>query len=220
MTEQKARKRAIRARMTKTGERYTAARRHLTPSTAEPPLPPRVADPGRTEESVHRGTGKGWDEWFRILDAWGAVDRPHGEIARFVNEKHGVSGWWSQTVAVGYERARGLRALYQGPGGYRVGVSKTIPVPVERLYRAVVQPRGKNRWIEPGTLKRRTATPPRTARFDFRDGTSRVVVGFEAKGPTKSMVAIQHERLPSPEAVEELRAFWKERLGRLAASLS
>jgi len=220
MTEQKARKRAIRARMTKTGERYTAARRHLTPSTAEPPLPPRVAEPPHSEESVRRATGKGWDEWFRILDARGAVDRPHGEITRYLIEEHGVPGWWSQAVTVGYERARGLRAVYQGPGGYRVGVSKTVAVPVERLFRAFVQPRGKNRWIEPGTLRKRTSRPPKTARFDFRDGTSRVVVGFEAKGDSKSMVAIQHERLPDRASVEELRAFWKERLARLAASLS
>jgi hypothetical protein len=33
VTEDKARKRAIRARMSKTGERYTAARRHVEPST-------------------------------------------------------------------------------------------------------------------------------------------------------------------------------------------
>jgi hypothetical protein len=225
MTEQKARKRAVRARMTKTGERYTAARRHLTPPSAQPPLPPRIAEPPHSEESVRRATGKGWDDWFRLLDAWGAVDRPHGEIARYLMEEHGVPGWWAQSVTVGYERARGLRAVHQGSGGFQVGVSKTVGVPVERLYRAFVQPRGKNRWIEPGTLTRRTSRPPSTARFgtarfDFRDGSSRVVAGFEAKGESKSTVSIQHERLPNREAVEELRAFWRERLARLASSLS
>ena len=70
MTEDKARKRAIRTRMAKTGERYTAARRHLTP-TSKTPEP--VADPGLSDDTIRRGSGKGWDEWFRILDGWGAT---------------------------------------------------------------------------------------------------------------------------------------------------
>ena len=220
MTEHKARKRAIRARMTKTGERYTAARRHLTSITPQQPLPLRVADPGRSEESVRGATGKGWDEWFRILDAWGAAERTHRDIARHLNEDLGVSAWWSQTVAVGYERARGLRDMHQVSSGYQVTASKTIPVPVERLFRAVVQPRARSRWLEPGTLKLRTSTEPKSARFDFRAGDSRVIFGFEPKGEAKSMVAIIHERLPDRASVEQQRAFWKERLGRLADSLS
>ena len=218
MTEQKARKRAIRARMTKTGERYTAASRHITEK--EPPLPPRVADPGPSDDTVRGGTGKGWDEWFRILDAWGATDRTHRDIARYLREEQGVSGWWSQSVTVGYERARGMRAMHQTSKGFTVNVSKTVPVPVERLFEAVVEPRGRDPWVEKATLTRRTATPPKSARFDFRDGASRVVVGFDAKGDSKSTVSLMHEGLPDADAVEEMRGFWKERLGRLADRLS
>ena len=216
MTDQKARKRAVRARMTKTGERYTAARRHLTETPEEAPLPPRVSEPLHSEETVRGATGKGWDEWFRILDAWGAVERPHGEVTRYLREEHGVSGWWSQSVSIGYERARGLRAANQGSNGFHVSVSKTVPVPVDRLFREFVQ----GRWLEPGTLTPRTTRPSRSARFDFRDGASRVVVGFEAKGDAKSTVSLIHERLADREAVEEMRAFWKERLAGLAGRVS
>ena len=216
MTEQKARKRAVRARMTKTGERYTAARRNVIDTPTEPPLPPRVSEPLHSEETVRGATGKGWDEWFRILDAWGATERRHGEVAGYLREQHGVSSWWSQSVAVGYERARGLRAANQGVSGFHVSVSKTVPVPVDRLFREFVE----GAWLEPGTLTPRTTRPPRTARFDFRDGASRVVVGFEAKGDAKSTVAVLHERLSDAGAVEEMRAFWKERLTRLAEAVS
>ncbi|HEX2030171.1 MAG TPA: hypothetical protein VHL78_02055 [Actinomycetota bacterium] len=217
MTEDKARKRAIRTRMAKTGERYTAARRHVG-ARQEPAAP--VADPGVSEEAVRRGTGRGWTEWLAILDAWGAAERSHRDIARYVREEHGVGGWWAQSVAVGYERARGMRAKHETTSGFQVSVSKTLPVDAAVLFRAFTEPRTRNRWLEPGTLRTRTAKRDRTARFDFRDGASRVVVGFTAKGPDKATVAVQHERLADADAVEEMRAWWKERLARLADVLA
>jgi hypothetical protein len=214
MTEDKARKRAIRRRMQKTGERYTAARRRL-----EEPRPP-VADPGMSDQAVRKGSGKGWDEWYGILDAWGAQERSHTEIARHVNEEHGVPGWWSQTVAVGYERARGMRAVGQQTDGFSVGVTKTVPVNVHQLFEAFADAGLRRRWLEQGTLRTRTLQPGRSARFDFRDGATRVHAYFEEKGPEKASVVVQHERLADPDAREEARAFWKDRLRRLTGFLS
>ena len=217
MTEDKARKRAVRTRMAKTGERYTAARRH---TVKRKPLPPRMAEPPQSEASLRRATGKGWDEWFRILDAWDGTSRKHGEITRYVSEEYGVSGWWTQSIAVGYERARGMRAKYQTAGGFQVSVSKTFPVGVRELSRTFEDARRRSRWLDAGTLKLRTSRPGQSARYDFRDGASRLMAYFESKGRGKSTVHIQHERLDSAEAVEETRAFWKERLGRLAEILT
>jgi hypothetical protein len=215
MTEDKARKRAIRSRMTKTGERYTAARRHITK-----PLPPRAADPGLSEAAVRRGTGKGWDEWLRILDDWGATARTHGEIAAYLHAEHGVGPWWTQGVSVGYERARGMRRPNEGPQGFRVGVSRTFPVGVMELCLAFEDDGRRRRWLEAGTLKLRASQRGKSARYDFRDGATRVHAYFISKGRGKSTVAIQHERLPDADAVEEMRAFWKERLDRLAEALA
>ena len=50
----------------------------------------------------------------------------------------------------------------------------------------------------------------------FRGGESRVHVYFVSKGRSKATVSVQHER-PSDEGnVEEMREFWKERIGELA----
>ena len=68
MTEDKARKRSIRTRMAKTGESYTAARRHVVKSKEGPPTRLSV-DLGKSDETIRRGSGKSWDEWFAILDA-------------------------------------------------------------------------------------------------------------------------------------------------------
>jgi hypothetical protein len=213
MSTQKARKRDFRSRMTKTGERYTAARRHVVKLE---PLPRRKAEPPFSEAAVRKATGKSWDDWFRILDAWGATERTHTAIARRVNAELGVDGWWAQSVTVGYERARGMRAEHQRTDGFSVDVSKTFPVGAERLHAMFAQARQRNRWIDRGTLKLRTATAPKTARFDFGDDGSRVVVGIAAKGSSKSTAAIQHERLPDSGAVKGMRTFWKERLAALA----
>jgi hypothetical protein len=218
MTDDKALKRAIRSRMEKTGERYTAARRHVIDKKNE--TPSVVADPGMSDDTIKRGSGKSWNEWFRILDSWEATGRSHGEIAAHLIEKHNVPGWWAQSVTVGYERARGIRAAHQRASGFYVTVSKTVPVNVDRLFDAFTDSNQRRRWLESGTLRARTSQPSKSARFDFRDGVSRVHVYFVAKGPSKSSVHIEHERLPDADSVEETRTYWKERLARLVDQLS
>ncbi|MGH2722797.1 MAG: DUF4287 domain-containing protein [Actinomycetota bacterium] len=216
MTRNKAQKRATRARMAKTGERYTAARRHVV----KPKEELRAEDLPQTDANLRENTGRGWQEWLRILDAWGARERKHGEIARHLMEEHGVPGWWAQAITIGYERSRGLRAKHQTlTGFFQVSVSKTFPLGVGKLYRAFAQAPQRNRWLERGMLKVRTTRKDRDIRFDFRDGTSRVVAYFEPKGRSKTTVTVQHEKLPDASAVEEMRARWKEDLKRLAKVL-
>jgi hypothetical protein len=224
MTAQKSFKRRVRARMAKTGERYTAARRHLLPhepaptATPERPEPePTAALEGRvSDEAMQSNTGRPWAEWFAILDRWGATERSHREIAAWLREEHGVPGWWAQAVTVGYEQERGLRA----PGGSRdghfiAGATKTVNVPVDRLFAAVVEPELRERWLPGVALSERTSKPGRTARFDWGDGSTRVVVGFTTKGASKSQIDIAHERLPDAERAGELKAFWRARLAAL-----
>ena len=236
MTRNKAQKRAVRARMAKTGERYTTARHyhlglHLTeptqptaapvePEPSNTALPPRAAEPGMSDEAIRRGTGKTWDEWLVLLDGWGATERTHPEIARHLAEEHGLGGWWVQSVTVGYERARGLRAVHQQPDGFSVNASKTFPVPVERLFAAFVEEAARDGWLEPGTLRLRTAQPNRSARFDVLANGTRLAVGFAAKGEAKASAQLQHEKLPTADDVETWRAFWKARLDRLADMLA
>jgi hypothetical protein len=219
MTKQKTFKRRVRERMAKTGESYTAARRMLIAQGQRPDAEPAPFEPPVAEERVADATGQGWQAWFEVLDGWGAAGRPHTEIARWLREEHGVDGWYSQSITVGYERARGLRAPGQRPDGFVAGASRTVAVPVERLFEAFTDDALRELWLPGAELRVRTATAPRTARYDWEDGSTRVIVGFEAAGDSKSRVALSHERLPDADTAEEMKSWWRERLTELKSRL-
>jgi hypothetical protein len=213
MTEQKSFKRLVRARMEKTGESYTAARAALLAAQE-----PKGADgPALTmsDESIRRRTGRGWEEWFDLLDASGGAERSHREIAAWLAEEHGIGGWDAQSVTVSYERARGRRAVGERPAGFSATAQKTVGVPVDRLYDWFADEALRERWLPDVELRERTATKPRTARFDWGDGDSRVIVGFTAQGEAKSTVALEHARLAGAEEAERMKAFWRERVAEL-----
>lgn len=239
MTKDKALKRDVRARMEKTGEAYTAARhflldQHLPSDSSEllddvnlldaepvaPSLPPRVAEPGMSDEAIQRGTGKTWDELFLRLDEWGAAQRTHPEIAVFAAQEFGINGWWAQSVTVGYERARGMRKVNERVDGYSVNASRTFNVPVERLYATLAADDQRSRWLEHELIRVRTTTVNKAWRCEMVSDASRVEFRLTAKSPAKSSIAIEHSRLSSQEDVSTWRAFWKDYLGRLNQLLS
>jgi hypothetical protein len=219
MTRQRSFKRLVRTRMEKTGESYTAARAVLLagkePATAEE-LPLVSSD-----ERIRSRTGRGWEEWFDLLDDWGAAERSHREIARWVAGELGIGPlvWEAQAVTTSYERARGLRAVGETEQGFAAGTSRTVAVPVERLYDEFVDASRRSSWLPDGELSERTATRPRSARFDWGDGTSRVHVVFEPKGDGRSRLALQHVRLADLDEAERMKAYWRERVTGLKEEL-
>jgi hypothetical protein len=69
---------------------------------------------GFSDEAVRTKTGKGWDEWRAILDAWGMKEQGHRLTAKHLQEAYGVSPWWAQAGTIRYEYERGLRAPEAG----------------------------------------------------------------------------------------------------------
>jgi hypothetical protein len=220
MTRQKDLKRLVRTRMKKTGESYTAARAQLTRKkhrTAARPVPEnRYAElAGMGDEAVRAKTGKTWKQWVRALDVVDAAEMPHRDIARHVGGTYDLSGWWAQTVTVGYERIRGLRDVGQRRGGaYEANKSRTLPVPIGRLYRAFTDARTRRRWLPGVELEFRKETPEKSLRIAWPDGT-RVHASFTAKGDAKSQVAIQHAGLATRADATKRKAYWQERLDAL-----
>lgn len=203
MTVQKSFKRLVRARMEKTGESYTAARVVLLAGQVESAVgePPALAT---SDVEIRRRTGRGWEEWFDVLDEWGAAQRSHREIARWVAEQQCVEplAWNAQAVAISYERARGLRAVGEHADGFGVSVTRTISVSVQRLFDAWVDEPLRSRWLPDAQMRVRTATAPKSARFDWGDGASRVHVVFNRCDEAKSTVSVEHVRLAGAQQAE------------------
>ena len=209
-------KKLVRARMKKTGEAYTAARLQLLNKSQ--PRPDYAELAGMSDATISKRTGRTWAEWVRVLDAERAAEKPHREIAAYVSSL-GTPDWWTQTVTVGYERIRGLRDRGQRRGGgYEATKSRTFDVPVETLFDAVHNARIRRRWL-PVTIAVRSATPPKRMRIGWDDETQ-VQVGFLQKGPTKSAIAVQHEKLPDKASIAVIKAKWSEYFDRLEKILS
>ena len=123
--------------------------------------------------------------------------------------------WNAQAVVASYERTRGLRAVGEHADGFRVTATKTVAVPVDRLYDAFVDESLRARWLPDGVLRERTATKPKSARFDWGDSGTRVNVTFSAKGEAKSTAALQHERLADAEEADRMKTLWRDRVATL-----
>ncbi len=209
--------------MKKSKSHTTAGARTVSnpkPKAAMPRGVDYAAIAGMTDDKVAAKTGRTWSEWVRVLDAEGAATLPHREIARILYGKHGIPGWWAQGVTVGYERIKGLRERGQRRGGsYEAGRSRTFNVPIKTLFEAWSDAATRRRWLRRSDVTVRTATPPKTIRFQWPDSTI-VVVGFVAKGKTKSVVSLAHTKLPDRTAAEKAKSFWSERLDTLSSLLA
>lgn len=239
MPRNKDLKRLVRTRMGKTGEAYTAALAHISRKPTSKPVsngdsrstPAATSQPagkpvhyaelaGMSDEKIKEKTGCTWERWVHALDRRGAEKLSHRDIAALVSEKYKVDGWWSQTVTVGYERIKGLRARGQRRDGtYEANKSRTFNVPVTTLFEAWEKPGLRRRWLDGENVKVRTATAPRTIRLGWSDN-SIVAVGFAAKGKSKSMVAVQHTKLPNKDTADRFKKYWSDRLDVLGDVLS
>jgi hypothetical protein len=218
MTKESSFKRRVRERMSKTGESYAAARSQASQKRDRvQSARARLAAPAErpSDEKIVAATGKSWDAWFNIVDHGGVRDSKHGEIVAFLMEQHDVPGWWAQSITVWYHRARGLRVKHQQADGFTIYASKTIAVPVDVVFHAFVDAPKRQAWLLDGRMSLRTSQPSQTARFNWEDGSTRVSVSFDGKGPNKATVAVAHERLPDPDEAEAAKTQWRQRLGDL-----
>jgi len=239
MPRQKDFKRLVRARMKKTGEAYTAARAQLIrkpkPGSASRDTRPSATvakvlsapDPtefaaiaGMSDDKLKEKTGCTWARWVHALDHYRADQMSHADIATLVRERYTISSWWSQTVAVGYERIKGLRARGQQRNGtFQISKSRTYNVPVATLFDAWTDARMRQRWLKEAGVKVRKATAHKSIRLDWPDGAI-VAVGFFAKGKSKSSVAIEHTKLPDRATGERLKQQWSDRFDALGEVLA
>ncbi|MFL5342376.1 MAG: hypothetical protein ACJ8F7_19685 [Gemmataceae bacterium] len=174
---------------------------------------------GISSAAVRAKTGKGWDEWFKLLDGVGAAEWPHKPIAAYLQDDCSCPPWWSQMVTVGFEQARGLRVKHQTTDGFSASGSKTVAVPIGQLYLAWKDGKRRAKWLpDSAAITIHRATKDRSMRITWADGSS-VDVMFYVKGQAKSQVTVEQRKLPDAKAVARVKAFWKAALEKLKGAL-
>ena len=171
------------------------------------------------DETVRARTGKGWGQWFAILDRAGAGAKNHKEIVALLASRYELASWWQQTITVTYEQQRGLRRRHQKSDGFEITRSKVVPASLVTLYRAWTDGRQRARWLSGARFRLSTATRGKSLRLVCEDGT-RVDVGFASKGPGKSHVGVRHRKLPTAAEATRAKRYWTERLAVLVEVLA
>ena len=224
MTTQKTFKQRVRARAARTGESYTAARAQLlrradgSASPTPAPIDTKLLA-GVSEEALLERTGRSLTDWFALLDAWGAESRTHTEVARWLVADHGVDGWWSQTITVGYERARGRRVLHQTASGFSVGVTRTVAAAPEAVTAAFRDPEQRAGWLGDAPLEVRAGYAGKRGRYDWTDPPSKVWVDLVPRADGRTTVTVTHQGLPGADAVVAVKERWRDALDVLKVTL-
>jgi uncharacterized protein YndB with AHSA1/START domain len=230
MTRQRSFKRLVRLRMDKTGESYTTARRMVLAAddaddtggtaTAVADLPGLVCP----DAVIRERTGRGWEEWFDLLDEWGAETMAHRDIARKVAADLGIEplGWGAQAVTVSYERGRGLRAVGERTDGFAATVTRTIAAPAAQAFAAIADPASRAGWLPGADLRERKRNGTKSIRFDWSDDGSRVAIfvapASDADG-ARATVSVEHGRLADADRRTAMKARWALALDALKAQL-
>ncbi len=180
---------------------------------------PAPGTAGPSDAAVRQATGKGWVEWVEALKRAGAEQWPHKEIASRLRADHQVSGWWSQSIAVEFERAIGRRQVGQTcAGDFSASASKTLPGSIDEAlatWRGHVGNRrefaeaaiiGEPRISETGNW--------RYWRAELDDG-SKLSIVIGAKPGGKAGLAVNHDKLADKMAADRWKAYWRTLLKEL-----
>ena len=172
-----------------------------------------------SDEAVKAKTGMVWSEWFAILDKAGAKYWPHKEIATYLYKKRNLAPWWAQMVSVGYEHERGIRQKFQKcDGQFSASGSRTIAASMAKAFAVWTHDKARKSWLPDGKLEITSATPGKYVRGKW-NGESRLSVGFYSKGPSKTQVTVDHEKLVDSKECEMMKSYWFAALNRLQGML-
>ena len=215
MTRNESFKRRVRARMAKTGEKYGAARRVLIDQAGAPRGPSDwVSEPQHPDALVKENTGRGWEEWRDLIDAWPGHTDGHGAVASWLQREHGVEGWWAQAVTVGWERISGYRLPGQmADGTFTANASATITIDTAALRELLLDDSGRADLFPGMETTLRSRPTSKNLRFGMPDGVAMLWV--DAKEEGRATVGVQHAKLSSPESVQHWKEFWRDWLRAL-----
>jgi hypothetical protein len=175
-----------------------------------------------TDKLVIEKTGHPMEHWFLEIDKTRGKKTEPTEIYKLVASIKGLEPlgeWNTNLLATTYSWDRGIRQRGEKGGGFEIGVSKTIAVPLNILYQGFMDEKSRTRWLGKEKIELRKATENKSARITWSDGETSLSVDFYAKGDMKSQVVVQHQKIRTAKESEEKKVFWAEKLEKLKAML-
>lgn len=207
MTSNESFKRRIRGRMIETGERYNAARRALIEQAKDRDDRGWVSEPEHPDEVVCANTGRGWEEWRSVIDAWPGHADGHTAVAAWLQQEYDVDGWWAQAVTVGWERTTGRRLPYQrADGTFTANKSATITTDHDALREMLLDQTGRADLFPGLDPELRSRPGSKNVRISLQQGTAEINLTPKENG--RVTVTVAHAKLESPEHVEQWKGFW------------
>ncbi len=215
MTRNESFKRRIRARMAKTGEKYGAARRVLLEQASTRDPRAWVSEPQHADEVIRENTGRSWDEWRDLIEAWPGHAEGHAAVASWLQGEHGVDGWWAQAVTVGWERISGRRLPHQmADGTFTANTSATVATDHVALRELLLDHDGRAALFPGMAVELRSRPTSKNIRLGFDSGVAEISVA--PKGDRRATITVQHAKLSSPADVKHWKAYWGEWLEAVA----
>lgn len=227
--------------MSRTNETKQRKIKKKKPAKAAPDLG-KFRQIGRVSSlSVHKHTGKNWDQWISILDKANARDWPHREITILLKKQYKLSPWWQQGVAIAYELHHGKRVEGRNlKGEYSTVATKTLPVSSRDAWKMLTSESGMRKWLKPfspfawkpgqsfevdggifGEI--RTLKPGVRARLTWQEAhwakPSVLQIHLVPRRGDKCVLVIQHERIPTASLKGRLREQWKLALSDFSDAL-
>ncbi len=116
------------------------------------------------------------------------------------------------------KRIQDRRSPVPSPEIFSATAAKTIAAPVATVFAAWKDPASRAHWLPVSGLTVRKATPHKSIRILWPDGTT-LSVNFWSKGAIKCQVVPLHDNLTSAAAAEKMKIFWADRLEALRVFL-
>jgi hypothetical protein len=180
-----------------------------------PDAPPAsVTEPQQSDLVIREHTGRGWEQWREAIEDWPGHEQGHAAVASWLQEEHGVPGWWAQAVTVGWERITGRRQSNQmSDGTFTANRSSTIVtdhVALGAMLRdrdglADLFPR-----LDPVLRSRATS---KNVRVGLTSGVAEIALVPKDGG--RVTVTVAHVKLGTAEEVTRWKAYWQDWLRAL-----
>ncbi|WP_271985689.1 hypothetical protein [Pseudoclavibacter terrae] len=181
-----------------------------------------VAQPMHSDAAIRAQTGQGWDDWIDAIDAGVGRDAAHPQIVEWVMANSEQNGWWSQGIAVSFERMTGRRLAGQMPDGtFTANRSRTLPVDREVLRSLIADDENRDALLGFETEFRSKVASKTYKVLIAGDGESigGLLFTFDAPADGRTKLAIMHEKLQVLDEIELWKAYWGDWLDALEGAL-